>query len=306
MTNSQIVNKIFKCSVCAKADYKQIIPGSVTFFNRCTFTPDCAGLLAMDPNAIVTPRSHLTWSQTPVVFKASFSKTRILTVAHNFGHVGSIVIEVFVESVSASGTVIHAKTTNFKLISQTANTISVDLLTQHTGVIVVTSTQYNSPIGSSTNVTWSPPTLLTANIMTIAADIEVSSFTATLTFKTLMSNASATVPLVFQSHYLSTAPIGGTIWSRYRVLAIEKPYFLYSTIIPTNILQKGTTLRLSGSPTIVWPMAVSGKTAPTDVVRDKLIRNSTIRLGDLVVDNTQLVIANSSIIEQLRKQFTIY
>jgi hypothetical protein len=303
------VNKIFKCSVCAKADYKAVVPGAVTFFNRCTFTPSCAGILSIDPNADITARSSLTWRQTPVVFKSSFSKIRNITLTHNFGHVGALIVEVFVE-VSTSSGISHAKTTNFKIISQTTDTVVLDLMTPQTGVVVITDNQFNPPALYEITTAWTAPNLLTSNIITIAADMEASTFDATLTYKTLNSVDTSTEILTFTNHYQTVAgatTVGGTLWAHYKVIAIEKPYFLYSVELPLQ-LQKGTSLQITGTglPTIVWPMAMSQKLAATDIVADKIIRNSTVRLGDLVVDNSQLIVANSSIIEQLRKPYTIY
>jgi len=304
------INKIFKCSICAKADHKAVVPGAVTFFNRCTFTPNCAGILTIDQNAEVSTRSALTWRQTPVVFKTSFSKLRNLTAIHNFGHVGALVVEIFVEVVTATS-IAHVKTTNFVIVSQTNDTVVIDLLTPQTGVAVITDNQFNPPVLYANTAAWSAPNLLTSNIMTIAADINAPTFVATLLYKTLHSKDMSTETLTFVNHYqpMSAAtPVGGTLWARYKVLAIEKPYFLYSVTLPSYTLQKGNALQLSGAnlPTIVLPLAVSQKLAAIDIVADKIIRNSTVRLGDIVVDNTQLIIANSSIIEQLRKPYTIY
>lgn len=304
------IKKIFKCSICAKADYKSVVPGAVTFFNRCTLTPNCAGILSIDPNADVTSRSQLTWRQTPKVHKASFTSIRTITLTHNFGHIGSLIVEIFVVANTATG-IHHVKTTSFTVVSQTADTVVIDLLTPQTGVAVVTDNQFNPPSIVLPSTTWTAPNLLTSNIMTIAADIETSSFIATLSYKSLTSLDTLSVSLEFINHYQPTGaavPIGGTLWTHYKVIALEKPYFLYSAIIPTYLLQKGNSLLLTGStlPTIVLPMATSQKTVATDIVHDRIIRNSTVRLGDLVVDNSQLVVANSSIIEELRKPFVIY
>lgn len=307
MSNKQHnATKIFKCSTCGKADYKEIIPGAVSFFDRCTFTPDCTGRVTLDPNADISARSDLTWRQTPTIFKSSFSRLRTLTLTHNFGHIGSLVVEIFVEVVSTTG-ITHAKTTAFNVVSQTVDTVTIDLLTPQTGVAVITDNQYKSPVIAATQVAWVAPTLLTANIITIAADKDVASFVAALSYKSLNSYQTQTANLVFQSHHLSNHPVGGTLWAQYKVLAIEKPYFLYSATIPLS-LQKGTTVQLTGTnlPTVVIPMAMADKSAYTDIVQTRIIRNSVVRLGDLVVDNNQLVIANSSIIEELRKPFTIY
>jgi hypothetical protein len=301
------VNKIFKCSVCAKADYKAVVPGAVTFFNRCTFTPDCAGTLSIDPNADISARSSLTWRQTPIVYKSSFTKIRNLTLTHNFGHIGALIIEVFVEVNTLTG-IAHSKTTDFKVVSQTTDTVVLDLMTPQTGVVVVTDNQFNPPALYETTSTWVAPNLLTSDIITIAADREVPLFSAELSYKTLNSKDTSTDTLTFYNHYQPAGGhvVGGTLWAHYKVIAIEKPYFLYSAQLPFQ-LQKGTSLQLTGNlPTIVWPMAMSQKLAATDIVTDKIIRNSTVRLGDLVVDNSQLVVANSSIIEQLRKPYTIY
>ena len=302
MSNKRVnVNKIFKCSVCGKADYKPIVPGAVTFFNRCTFTPSCAGMLSLDPNAEISARSLLTWRQTPTVYKSSFTKIRNLVLTHNFGHIGSIVVEIFVEVISSAG-VTHSKTSNFVVVSQTVDTVVIDLLTPQTGVAVITDNQFNSPPIYSATATWSAPNLLTSNIMTIAADIETSKFYANLSYRTLTSADTLVTQLAFINHYQQSSwvppinPVGGTLWAHYKVLAIEKPYFLYSAVIPAHVLQKGASLQLSGAglPTIVWPMAVSQKLAAIDIVADKIVRNSTIRLGDLVVDNSQLIVAKFS------------
>lgn len=307
------IKKIFKCSICAKADYKSVVPGAVTFLNRCTLTPNCVGILSVDPNADITARSQLTWRQTPRVYKTTFASVRTLTLTHNFGHIGSLVVEVFIKVNTSTGTE-HVKTTSFTVVSQTADTVTLDLLTQQTGVVVVTDNQFNvSTTSTASATTWTAPNLLTSNIITIAADVEASTFSATLSYKSLTSLDTLSTQLTFINHFQSTdwnatvTPIGGTLWTHYKVVALEKPYFLYSAIIPTSILQKGNSLQLTGSlPTIVWPMATSQKSVATDIVQDRIIRNSTIRLGDLVVDNSQLIVANSSIIEELRKPFVIY
>lgn len=307
------LKKIFKCSICAKADYKSVVPGAVTFFNRCTLTPGCVGVLSVDPNADVTARSHITWRQTPKVHKTSFTSVRTIVITHNFGHVGSLVVEIFIEVNTTNG-ISRVKTTAFNVVSQTADSVVIDLLTPQTGVAVVTDNQFNPPSLVVPAVTWAIPNLLTSNILTIAADIEAPSFTATLSYKSLTSLDTLYTQLNFINHFqsltgnVSGASIGGTVWTPYKVIALEKPYFLYSAVIPTYLLQKGNSLLLTGStlPTIVLPMATSDKSVATDIVQDRIIRNSTVRLGDLVVDNNQLVVANSSIVEELRKPFVIY
>lgn len=307
------IKKIFKCGICAKADYRSVVPGAVTFFNRCTLTPGCVGVLSIDPNADVTARSHITWRQTPKVHKAPFTSVRTIAITHNFGHVGSLVVEIFIEVNTANG-ISRVKTTAFDVVSQTADTVVIDLQTPHTGVAVVTDNQFNPPSLVVPSATWMIPNLLTSNILTIAADIETSSFTATLSYKSLTSLDTLATQLEFINHFQSTEwngsvhPIGGTLWTRFKVLALEKPYFLYSAVIPRYLLQKGNSLLLTGSelPTIVLPLATSDKTVTADIVQDRIIRNSTVRLGDLVVDNNQLVVANSAIVEELRKPFVIY
>jgi hypothetical protein len=307
------IKKIFKCSICAKADYRSVVPGAITFFNRCTLTPGCVGVLSVDPNADVTARSHITWRQTPKVYKTSFTSVRTIVLTHNFGHIGSLIVEIFVEA-NTSGGISRVKTTAFTVVSQTADTVIIDLLTPQTGVAVVTDNQFNPPTLVVPSTSWTAPSLLTSNILTIAADIEASSFTATLSYKSLTSLDTLYTQLDFINHFQSTGwttsnvPIGGTLWTHYKVIALEKPYFLYSAVIPTYLLQKGNSLLLTGStlPTVVLPLATSDKSAAADVVQDRIIRNSTIRLGDLVVDNNQLVVANSTIVEELRKPFVIY
>jgi hypothetical protein len=234
-------------------------------------------------------------------------------LTHNFGHIGSLIVEIFVEA-NTSGGISRVKTTAFTVVSQTADTVIIDLLTPQTGVAVVTDNQFNPPTLVVPSTSWTAPSLLTSNILTIAADIEASSFTATLSYKSLTSLDTLYTQLDFINHFQSTGwttsnvPIGGTLWTHYKVIALEKPYFLYSAVIPTYLLQKGNSLLLTGStlPTVVLPLATSDKSAAADVVQDRIIRNSTIRLGDLVVDNNQLVVANSTIVEELRKPFVIY
>jgi len=306
------LTKLFKCSICAKSDYKEVTPGAVTFLNRCTFTPSCAGLLSVDPNATQTARSLLTWRQTPTVCKKEFASARVITVTHNFGHIGSLEIEPFVQANTATG-ITRIKLSEFKVLSQTADTVVVDLLTPYTGVIVITDNQFNPPSSVAATTAWAAPGLLTASILTIAADIEVNDFTATLSYKTLTSLDVKTTTLKFINHHQTGTqlPVGGTLWAHYNVIAIEKPYFLYSVDLSTyssDILQRGNSLQITGTslPTIIWPMATSQKSVAIDIVQNRIIRNDTVRLGDLVVDNTQLVVANSSIIEELRKPFIIY
>lgn len=305
------LTKILKCSICAKADYKSVVPGAVTFFNRCTFTPGCVGTLSVDPNADVTARSRITWRQTPRVHTMPFASIRRVVLTHNFGHIGSLVIEVFTEVNTPSG-IRRVKSTAFTVVSQTVDTVTIEFSTPQTGVVVVTDNQFNPPTIELPSTAWVIPGLLTSNILTIAADIEVPTFTATLAYKSLTSVDTQYVQVEFINHNQSNrtviAPVGGTLWVRYKVVAIEKPYFLYSVPIPTYILQKGSSLVLTGQtlPTVILPLATSDKSATTDIVQDRIIRNSTIRLGDLVVDNNQLVVANSAIVEELRKPFVIY
>jgi hypothetical protein len=303
--------KLFKCSICSKADWREIVPGQVTFFDRCTLTENCAGRLTIDPNAVATTRSSLTWQQTPTIYKTTFTKQRTLVVSHNFGHYGSIVVEVFIEIQTSTG-IVRIKTSQFVVQDQTENSVTVDLLTTRTGVIVVTDNQYSLPT-AVTQVTWTPPNLLTTNILTVASDQDATSFIMELKYKPINSVNSVTTPLTFQRHLKSAIPVGGTLWGQYRIIAMEKPYYLYSTIVPTPVLQKGTAVQLVGTiyqttttPAIIWPMATSDKTAASDIVANKIIRNSSIRLGDLIIDNTMLIVANLSIIEELRKPFTIY
>lgn len=305
------LTKIFKCSICAKADYKSVVPGAVTFFNRCTFTPGCVGSLSVDPNAEVTARSHITWRQTPRVHKMSFASIRTIVLTHTFGHIGSLVIEVFIEVNTTSG-IQRVKSTAFTVVAQTTDTVVIDLSTPQTGIVVVTDNQFNPPTIELPSNSWSIPGLLTSNILTIAADIEVPTFTATLAYKSLTSVDIQNIQLDFINHNqadrTAIGPIGGTLWVQYKVVAMEKPYFLYSVPLPAYLLQKGSSMLLTGQtlPTIILPLATSDKSVATDIVQDRIIRNSTVRLGDLVVDNNQLVVANSSIVEELRKPFVIF
>lgn len=306
------VTKVVKCSVCAKADRREIVPGAISFFDRCTLTANCAGRLTLDPNADVTARNQFTWTQSPIIYKVAFSKQNKVTVQHNFGHLGSIVVEVFTDTQTTNG-IVRRKTSQFTAANQTKNTVDVDLYASSSGVIVVTDNQYSSSIAATASPIWTPPGLLTSNILTIASDQDTDSFDMAVNFKLMNSVNTQSTTVTFQSHLNSATPIGQTIWAQYRILAIEKPYYLYSTQLAGSVLTKGTAVQLSGvlantgiSPTIVLPMAVAAKAVATDIVQDRIIRNSTVRLGDLIVDNNQVIIANSSIIEELRKPFIIY
>ena len=294
--------------MCGKADYRTIIPGALSFLDKCTLTVNCTGRITIDPTADVTIRSELTWAQTQVIHKEEFTTQRLLVVSHKFGHIGSLIIEVFIQVITPVG-LGRIKYSGFKVVSQTPDSVTIDLITPYTGVVVVTDNQYyTAPLTTIATAAWIPPNLLTSNIITIGADIDVADFNLQLSSRRLNSTASFENTLTFKSHSKSNSPVGGTSWAQYRVLVVEKPFFLYSASLPSSVFQKGTTVQLTGSsiPTIVWPMAMSDKSAARDIVTNKLIKNSSIRLGDLVVDNMQLIVANSSIIDDLRKPFTIY
>jgi hypothetical protein len=225
---------------------------------------------------------------------------------------GSIIVEVFTDTQTTKG-IVRQKTSQFTTSNQTKNTVDIDLYASSSGMIVVTDNQYSSSVAAIATQVWTPPGLLTANILTIASDQDTDSFDMAINFKLMNSVTTQSTTVTFQSHLNSTTPVGQTIWAQYRILAAEKPYYLYSAQLAGSVLTKGTAIQLSGvlantsiSPTIILPMAAAGKAVVSDIMQNRIIRNSTVRLGDLIVDNNQVVITNSSIIEELRKPFIIY
>lgn len=311
MTNKRRnLQKLFKCTVCGLADYKQFVPGSLTFFDRCTFTTGCAGRLYIDGVATITPRNELSWQQTSVLYKKEFHRQRVIVIQHDFNHIGSIIVEVFVDANATATETTRIKLNQFTVIEQTATTVTIDLLTAYTGTVVVTDNQYQ--ITTSQTVAqeaWSPPTLLTNGILSLAADIAAPSFPLSILYKSLDKPALQTESVTMSNH--TTRAVTGTLWDGFRVIALEKPYYLYSVQLPSHILQKGTSIQLIAAstfvlPTIIFPMAVAEKTALCDVIRNRVIRNSVIRMGDLVIDDNDVFVVNYSIVEELRKPFVIY
>ena len=311
MTNKRRnLQKLFKCTVCGQAEFKQFTPGALTFFDRCTLTASCAGRLIIDGVATVTPRNELSWQQTAVIHKQDFSRQRVLVLQHNFGHLGSVIIEVFIEVNTSSTETARIKFNEFVVLNQTATTVTIDLLTAHNGTVIVTDNQYQITTAQPTaQPEWVPPTLLTAGVLTIAADIAAPAFPLDILYKSFDQPASQVVSVTMHNH--TTRSVMGTVWDGFRVIAMEKPYYLYSVVLPTQLLQKGTSIQLAAPstfvlPTIIWPLAVAEKTALCDVVQNRIVRNSTIRMGDLVVDNRDIFIVNSAIVEELRKPFVIF
>lgn len=305
------IQKLYTCATCNKSSYKSIVPGAVSFFTACTLTAGCTGQLTIDSNAVVTPRSELTWKQTPFLVKHEFSKQRYLYIQHNFGHLSAFQIEVFIEYSSTIANISRIKTGAFDIVSQDANLLVLDMRTQHTGVVVVTDNQFNSPLISTTTAeesTTIPALLDNTNILTIAADIDVMTVSATLTHRKYSAVVDDVTTVEFRSHSRHPNAYPGTVWTEYRVIAIEKPMYLYSAVVPQHILAtRGTAVSLGITGVgVVIPLAVADKTNLNDIITTKLIRNGTVRMGDILVDNNQLVVANSAIVEELRKPFTIF
>lgn len=276
----------YVCTQCIKCVDRVIVPGVIDNLTNCTLTENCNGTLTMDKNSKPTSVTELTyWINNPTV-KAEFRTQRIVTVIHNFGHVGSVIVDVFLYAISG-GKQVEQKTTNFKIVKKTKTEITIELLESDfkpSGKIVLTDNQYINKTTQQTSAS-NAVTLTSNSIFTIALDyykdtafapgsaesgVPVDNglvLTAQARYITQSKQYQASDGIVnhqfnfychASNHYSSV--VAASAFSTSRILVTGKPYYLYSAEIPGDLIsQRGASVIIDLSINVTAPNGTSSK-----------------------------------------------
>jgi hypothetical protein len=305
LTTKRVTNKVYVCLACKKATYKRITGGAISFFDNCTLTENCSGRLVRDHNQQPSKRSELTWREKSRVYKHEFTNKQIVEIPHRFGHLGAVMIEPFV-LINSTGGIQSIKQMVHTVVGQTANSVTIDLGFTRSGTIVVTDNQYHLPNRASVVEYPASPLLLLDHSLTIAVDQETALLSVPVQVKTLSAQSYTTVYIDFLNHISNPFGINSTsLWNRYKFIAADKPYYLYSAIIPQNLLARGNTLTLQLSGDWIIPLTAPPSVDASDIVMNQYWRGTNSQPGDLVSEANQLIISNPSGITVLPKQFVV-
>jgi hypothetical protein len=305
ITTKRVVNKMLVCLTCKKAAYKRITGGTISFLDNCTLTENCSGRMVRDANQQQSPRSELTWREKTRVFKHSFVDKQIVEIPHQFGHLGSVIIEPFV-SVSNGTSVTTIKQMAFTIVAQTAYSITIDLGYTRTGTIVVTDNQYRTPVKHLPPTVVTSPPLLFNNRLTIAVDRNLPTIEIPIRVKLLSSTNYTTTTLVFEGHAHSTnRVISQSPWNQYSYIALEKPYFLYSATLPQSLLARGSTLQLMVDGDWLIPLTTAPSITAADIVKNVYWKGTDSEFGSLVAESYQLILSNPASMTTIPKQYIL-
>lgn len=304
-TTKRVNYKMLVCLTCKKATYRRISGGAISFFDNCTLTENCSGRMVRDKNQRPSPRSDLTWRERTRVYKHSFTNKQIVEIPHRFGHLGSVIVEPFVEVNSTTG-ITTIKQMTFTVLEQTATTITIDLGFTRSGTIVVTDNQYQLPKKAAVSQYTPSPTLLLNTTLTIAVDREIPILSVPIQVKSLSAQAFTTTTIDFTNHITNPqAIVGQSPFNQFHYIATDKPYYLYSAVIPQQLLVRGNTLNLVIAADWFIPLTTTPGTTTSDIIMNQYWRGSNIKFGDLVAEMYQLVLSDTSSITTLPKQFVI-
>lgn len=165
--SKRALHRKYVCTTCKKSTKIQITPGKLHSLYNCILTNGCTGRLYEDANAVLSNPSELTYTTSAPVVKQQFVRQRKITVLHNYGRLGSVFIDLFVAPHIESEPL--TKKYDFVIINQTVNSVTIEMPTSETGVVVVTDNQYaseQSPLVRSVEQV----SLLKNSVVTIAID----------------------------------------------------------------------------------------------------------------------------------------
>lgn len=303
--NRRVIQKRYVCSVCKKSAERELAPGKITAFNNCTFTDRCKGTLTVDPNAVLSERSALTWVQRDKVVKSEFKSKKTITVRHDFGHIGSLVVELFVEAFDETGGSVLVKQSEYTIVNQTTTTVTIELPLVRNGLVIVTDNQFALPQTDSEAAaqrTWS---ILSAggNSITIICNQNWNTVVdypngreITFNVKKYRDATVVSTPVLFYNNLMDDrAKMVGNIFRAVRIVYIHgKQYFVYNGEISSDLLSRGTMVEivLPGDAIGFIPLTVADKTGINDIVRTHLFPLSNATLGNIVADGVQWIISD--------------
>ena len=280
-------------------------------------TENCPGTVTEDPNRETTNKSNLTHvTYTPVV-KHYFTRQKQITAIHNFGHIGSLILDVFLYAFDSSGNQVSVKTTDYAIVDQTKNTVTIELtaeISSASGVVIVTDNQFfiDKPKAAKEVGT---VTILRNNVLTIAVDglferspeevlqmsVEVrdmTNFTRNVTG--LSQLVTSRHPVVFYNHrmFAYNSVIANSSLHSSRMLIMGKRYNLYSAAIDPKFLARGTTAKLiyPGDLNVFVPISEADKSSPGDAIKTTMLTLSTHDFGDIIADGVQWVVTNQTLL----------
>ncbi len=298
------IEKRYKCNTCNKAGLKIQTPGAISFFDQCTFTSGCRGKLTVDANAALTDQSLITWIERDRVVEHSFTNEQYVVVNHNFGVHGTVLIDLFISVYGDAGIPTLIKQPDYRITSRNERSITIDIGAIGSGIVVVSnvqpaaSTQYQLSNSSIPEIT-----LLYANSLTVLMDQHIDTrlmagYPINFEMKQYSSATSHQIQLLFFNQAVDPrGRVESSILKNIRVVSMfGKQYSLYTAMIPSEYLVRGTTM------TIKLPAGIDGhimyarsdKTSTSDIVRDRVLPCSAVTVGNTFADGVQWVVKDAN------------